>query len=194
MDPLLLPWKHFLGRTLRRDRVPQNSQSTSTNFCNFVRNTSCTFVPNLSKIGLFIFPWQHILETALMRNGAIQLSNYVTVTLFLNQSLQTFEVFLEMISCTSVQNFSRKKCFILPLQHILLRVLMQNRVIEIIDDVTVTSFCNQSQQNIVFLVVIPRSISVQKLSKAGQSTKKLQKWQMTSFLKIPEQFLCLSSF
>ena len=60
-----------------------------------------------------MFPWQPILETALTRNGAIQLSNDVTVTLFLNQSLQTFEVFLEMISGTSVQNFSRKKCFIL---------------------------------------------------------------------------------
>ena len=58
-----------------------------------------------------MFPWKHILETALMRNGAIQLSNDVTVTLFLNQSSQTFEVFLEMISGISVQNFSRKKCF-----------------------------------------------------------------------------------
>ena len=55
-----------------------------------------------------MFPWQHILETGLMQNGAIQLSNYVTVTLFLNQSLQTFEVFLEMISGTSVQKFSRR--------------------------------------------------------------------------------------
>ena len=60
-----------------------------------------------------MFPWQHILETSLMRNGAIQLSNDVTVKLFLNQSLQYFGVFLEMISSTSVQNFSRKKCFIL---------------------------------------------------------------------------------
>ena len=60
-----------------------------------------------------MFPSQHILETALMRNGAIQLSNDVSVTLFLNQSLQNFEVFLEMISSTSVQSFSKKKCFIL---------------------------------------------------------------------------------
>ena len=82
---------------------------------------------------LFMFPWQHIIETALMRNGTIQLSNDVTVTMFLNQSLQTFEVFLEMISGTSVQNFSRRKCFI----------LRQNWVLEIINDVTVTSFCNQ---------------------------------------------------
>ena len=59
-----------------------------------------------------MFPWQHILETPLMRNGAIQLSNNVTVTLFLNQSLQNFEVFLEMISSTSVQNFSRKMLYI----------------------------------------------------------------------------------
>ena len=56
---------------------------------------------------MFMFPWQHILETALMQNGAIQLSNDVTVTLFLNESLQTFKLFLEMTSGTSVQNFSR---------------------------------------------------------------------------------------
>ena len=120
-----------------------------------------------------MFPWKHILETALMQNGSIQLSNYVTVALFLNQSLQTFEVFLEMINDTSVQNFSRKKCFILPWQHILLRVLRQNRIIKIIDDVTVTSFCNQSQQKFVFLFVIPRSISAQNLSKIEEETKKL---------------------
>ena len=57
-----------------------------------------------------MFPWQHILETVLMQNWAIQLSNDVTVTLFLNESLQTFEVFLEMISGTSVQNLSRMNC------------------------------------------------------------------------------------
>ena len=55
---------------------------------------------------------QHIPETVLMRNGAIRLSNNVTVTLFLNQSSQNFEVFLEMISSISVKNFSGKKCFI----------------------------------------------------------------------------------
>ena len=107
------------------------------NFVILLRILSCTFIPNLSKIELFMFSWQHILEIAFMRNRAIQLSNDVTVTLFLNQSLQTFEVFLEMISGTSVQNFSRMKCFILPWQHLLLRVLRQNRVPEIIDDVTI---------------------------------------------------------
>ena len=122
-----------------------------------------------------MFPWQHILETALMRNGVIQLSNYVTVTLFLNESLQTFQVFLEVISGTSEQNFSRKKCFILPWQHIPLRVLRQNWVTGIIDDVTVTSFCNQSQQNFGLLFVIPRNTSVQNLSEIRQETKKLQK-------------------
>ena len=97
-----------------------------------------------------MFPWQHILETALMQMGPSNSVITFTVTLFLNQSLQTFEAFLDMVSGTSVQNFSRKKSFILPWQHILLRVLRQNRVIEIIDDVTVASFCNQSQQNFVF--------------------------------------------
>ena len=102
-------------------------------------------------------------------------------------------MFSELISGTSVQNFSRKKCVILPWKHILIRVLRQkNRVIEIIDDVTVTSFCNQSQQNFVFLFV--KRIFVQNLSRSGQETKKLQKLQMTSFLKIAQQFLCLSSF
>ena len=139
--------QHFRGRVLRKDRVLQNNNDvTVTSFLNQSQHNfvilleilSCTFVPNLSKIGLFIFPWQHILETALMRNGAIQLSNDVTVTLFFNQSLQNFEAFSEMISSTSVQNFSRKKCFIFKWQHILLRVLRQNRVLEINDDVTVT--------------------------------------------------------
>ena len=115
-----------------------------------------------------------------MQNGAIQLSNDVTVTLFLNQSLQNFDLFLEMISSTFVQNFSRKKCFILQWQNILLRILRQNWVLEIIDDVTVTLFCNQSQHNFLFSLVILKSISVQNLSKIRQETKKLQKWEMTS--------------
>ena len=134
---------------------------------------SCTFVSNLSKIGLLMFPWQHIPESALMRNSAIQLSNDVTVALFSDQSSQNFELFLKMISNTSVHNFSRIKCFILPWQHILWRVLMPNRVGKISDDVTVTPFFNQSQQNFVFLFVIPRSISVQNVSKIGEETKKL---------------------
>ena len=138
------------------------------NFVILLQTLSCTSVLNLSKIGLFMFPWQHILETALMRNGTIQLSNDLAVTLFLNQSLQNFEVFLEMISSTSVQNFRRKKCFILKWQHILLRVLRQNRVLEIIDDGTLTSFCNQSQQCFIFSFVIPRGISVRVLIKIGQ--------------------------
>ena len=150
MDTLLLPWQHFLGRALRKDRVQLFLNQSQQNSVILLEILSCNFVPNLSKTKLFIVSWQDILETALMRNGAIQLSDDVTVTLFLNESLQTFEVFLKMISGTSVQNFSKKKCFILPWQHILLRVLMQNRILEIIDDVTVTSFCNQFQQNFVF--------------------------------------------
>ena len=47
-----------------------------------------------------------------MRNQPIQLSNDVTVTLFLNQSSQNFELSLEMVISTSVQNFSRIQCFI----------------------------------------------------------------------------------
>ena len=48
MDPLLLPWQHFLGRALKKDRVLQNSYDVTVtsfldqsqqNFLNFVRNT-----------------------------------------------------------------------------------------------------------------------------------------------------------
>ena len=57
---------------------------------------------------------------------------------------------------------------------------------------TVTSFLCQPQQNFVLLFVIPRSISVQNLSKIGQETKKLHKIGndviVTSFLKIAQQF------
>ena len=60
------------------------------NFVILLEILSCTFESNLSKIRLFMFLWQHILETALMRNGSIQLSDDVTVKLFLNQSLQNF--------------------------------------------------------------------------------------------------------
>ena len=84
--------------------------------------------------------WQHILETVLMQNGAIQLSNDVTVTLFLNQSLQNFEVFLEMISGIPVQNFSRKKMIYIAIATHSLKSTWQNRVLQFNDDVTVTSF------------------------------------------------------
>ena len=79
-----------------------------------------------------------------------------------------------MISSTSVQNLSRKKCFILPWQHILLRVLRQYQVLEISDNVTVTSFLINLNKILLFLFVIPKSISVQNLSKIGQETKKLK--------------------
>ena len=80
---------------------------------------SCIFVANLSKVRVLMFPWQHIFESALMQNQAIQLSNDVTVALFLNQSSQNFELFLKMTISTSVQNFSRIQCFISPWQHII---------------------------------------------------------------------------
>ena len=54
---------------------------------------------------------------------------------------------------------------------------MPDRVLKTSDDVTVTSFLNESQQNFVFLFVISRIISVPSLSKIGQETKKLQKWE-----------------
>ena len=59
-----------------------------------------------------MFPQQHILKTALIQNGAIQLSNDVTVTLLLNQSLQTFEEFLEMISGTLYKILAEKMLYI----------------------------------------------------------------------------------
>ena len=69
---------------------------------------------------------------------------------------------------------------------------MPNQVLKISDDITVISFLNQSQQNVVFLFAIRRSISVQNFSKIGQETKNLQKIGndviVMSFLKIAEQF------
>ena len=61
-----------------------------------------------------MFQWQHIFELALMGNRPIQLSNDVTVTLFLNQSSQNFAICLEMILSITVQNFSGIQFFILP--------------------------------------------------------------------------------
>ena len=98
----------------------------------------CIFVANFSKIEMFIFPWQHTLETALIRNEAIQLSNYVTVTLFLNQSQQTFVILLEILSCTFVANLSKITLFMFPWQHILEKALMRNGAIQLSNYVTVT--------------------------------------------------------
>ena len=74
----------------------------------------CLFTENLEPFVNTMPKWQHIFELALMQNQPIQLSNDVTVTLFLNQSLQNSELCLEMIISTSVQNFRRIQCFILP--------------------------------------------------------------------------------
>ena len=71
-------------------------------------------MPNLSKIGLLMFPWQPIFESAFVRNQPVQLSNDVPVTLFLSQFSQNFELSLEMIISISVENFSRIQCLILP--------------------------------------------------------------------------------
>ena len=75
---------------------------------------------------------------------------------------------------------------------------MPNQVLEISDDVTVTSFLSQSQHNVLFLFVRPRSIFLQILSKIRQETKKLLKMGndviVTSFQKISQKFLCESCF
>ena len=79
-----------------------------------------------------------------------------------------------------------------------LKGTLTNWVLKISNDVIVTSFLNQSQQNFVFLFVIQRDISVQNLSKIRQETKKLHEMGndiiVTSFLKIAQQFLCVSIF
>ena len=140
---------------------------------------SCIFVPNLSKIALLMFPWEHIFESALMWNQPIQLSNDVTVTLFLNQSSQNFELSLEMIISTSPQNFSRIQCFVLPWQHILWRVLLTNRVLKISYYVIVTSFLNQSQQNFGFCLLYQEA-SLRKIwarSDKKQRSCKNGKWR-----------------
>ena len=50
---------------------------------------------------------------------------------------------------------------------------MPNRVLEISDDVTVTSLFNQTQQNFVFLFIRQRNIFVQNLSNIRKETKKV---------------------
>ena len=86
----------------------------------------------------------------------------------------------------------------LPWQHILLRVRRQNLVPEIINEVTVASFCNQSQQNFVIFVCNTKKHLCTKFDQNRKETKKLQKMRndviVTSLLKIAQQFLCLSSF
>ena len=79
-----------------------------------------------------------------------------------------------------------------------LKGTLTNRVLKFSDDVIVTSFLNKAQQNFVFLFVIPRSISVQNLSKIRQETMKLQEMGndviVTSFLKIAQQFFVCEYF
>ena len=60
-----------------------------------------------------------------------------------------------------------------------LKGTLKNRVHRISEDVIVTSFLNQSQQNFVFLFVIPRGISVQNLSKIGKKQRSCKngKWR-----------------
>ena len=137
---------------LRKDCIFQNSNDvTVTSFLNQSQHSFIIFleIPDLSKIGLFLVPWKHILETALMRNGAIQLSNDVTVTLFLHQSLQNFELFLEMISSNSLQSFNRKKCFILKWQHILLRSWATVSLVHKFTSLTQDDEENRTRQNTV---------------------------------------------
>ena len=106
MDPLLLPGNTFLEERFGQIKFSKNSDDvTVTSFLNQSQQNvfisfeilGCSCVLNLSKIGLLMFPWQHILDSVLMQNQAIQLSNDFTVTLFLNQCSQNFELFLEMI-------------------------------------------------------------------------------------------------
>ena len=77
-------------------------------------------------------------------------------------------------------------------------MLLTNWVLKVSDYIIVTSFLTPSQQKFVFLFAIPIDISVQNLSKLGQETKKLPKIGndviVTSFLKIAQLFLCVSTF
>ena len=74
-----------------------------------------------------MFSGNTFLETVLMRNWAIQLRNDFTVTFFLDQSSQKFELFLEIIISTSAQNFSKIKWFVC-LYHIALFVALNSIV------------------------------------------------------------------
>ena len=108
------------------------------------------FVTNLSKIGLLMFLWQHIFELALMRNQPIQLSNDVTVTLFLNQSSQNFVFLFFIARGTSVQT--------------LCKIGQETKKLQKIgNDVIVTSFLKIAQQFFVceyFVLILIDVISL----------------------------------
>ena len=145
-----------------------------------------------------MLPWQHIFESVLMQNQPIQLSNDVTVTLFLNQSSQNYELSLEMIISTFVQNFSRIQCFILPWQHIRLRVLLTNRVLKISDDIIVTSFLIQSHKKFCIFVCYAKRHLCAKFEQNRTRNKEVEKKGndaiVMSFLKITQQFFVCEYF
>ena len=78
-----------------------------------------------------------------------------------------------------------------------LKGTLTNRVLKISDDVTVTSFLNQSQQNFVFLFAIPRGICA-KFEQNRTRNKEVIKIEndviVTSFLKIALQFFVCEYF
>ena len=72
---------------------------------------------------------------------------------------------------------------------------MPNRVLKINDDVIVTSFLNESQQNFAFLFVIPSGAKFEQNQTRNKEVAKNRKWRHCDvFLKIVQQFLCVSIF
>ena len=62
MDPLLLPWQHFLGRVLRKDQVLQNSNDVTVT--SFLNQSQYNFVI-LSEILSFIFEQNRIVHVSM---------------------------------------------------------------------------------------------------------------------------------
>ena len=62
MDPLLLPWQHFLGRVLRKDQVLQNSNDVTVT--SFLNQSQHNFVI-LSEILSFIFEQNRIVHVSM---------------------------------------------------------------------------------------------------------------------------------
>ena len=132
-----------------------------------------------------------------MQNQPIQLSNDVTVTLFLNQSSENFEPSLEMIISTSVQNFSRTMLHIAMATHSLKGIFdkldPQNqwwRHCDVISQSISTKFC-------IFVCYTKRHLWAkfeQNRTRNKEVAKKGNDVIVTSFLKIAQQFCVCEYF
>ena len=58
-----------------------------------------------------MLPWQHFLERVLWKDRALQNSNDITATSFLDQSQHNFIILLEIVSCTFCTTLEQNRIF-----------------------------------------------------------------------------------